>query len=79
MVEQVLNIAASPGEEIVDAKNLMTLAEQPATKMCSKKSGATREQNPLAPIRPMKFRLTKCSAGRRLAWRDNSRSADMIN
>jgi hypothetical protein len=46
MVEAILDVATRSGGKIIDAKNLVTLAEQSSTKMGAEKAGATRNQNP---------------------------------
>jgi hypothetical protein len=46
IVEEFLDVAARSGGKIIDAKNLVTLAEQPSAKMRAEKAGATRDQNP---------------------------------
>jgi hypothetical protein len=45
IVEQVLDIAAGSSGEIINAKNLVSLAEQAPAKMRPEKAGAPRDQD----------------------------------
>ena len=45
VIEQMRDIAPRAGEEIVDAKHVMSRLEQPLAEMRAKKTGAARDKN----------------------------------
>jgi hypothetical protein len=45
IAEQILDISAGSGGEIINAKNFVALVKQKAAKMGSKKPGSSRDQN----------------------------------
>ena len=49
IVKEFLDVAAGSGGEIIDAKNLVTLIEQPPAKMGAEKARSAGDQNPLLP------------------------------
>jgi hypothetical protein len=46
MAEQMLDIAARAGEEVIDAQHLAARLQQPFAEMRSEKSGPTGDQDP---------------------------------
>ena len=56
VTDQMLDIAARAGEEIIDAKDFMALAEQALAEMGAEETGAAGHENTASEIHSVPFR-----------------------